>query len=152
MSPLFYCMDFKRVENIVNEVLEDEKSFLVHLELNEGNNIVLNADSFEGMTFQRLKMVNRKIEALLDREVEDFSIVVSSPGLDKPLKVHKQYLLNVNRSLRVTLQDREIISGKLTEVDDEKITVVTKPSKKIKSETHTVAFQDILEAKVEIEF
>jgi hypothetical protein len=29
---------------------------------------------------------------------------------------------------------------------------VTKQSKKVKSETHIVAFQDILEAKVEIEF
>jgi ribosome maturation factor RimP len=145
-------MDYKTLENIVAEVLEDEKAFLVNLELNEGNNIVLNADSFEGMTFNRLKMVNRKIEALLDREVEDFSIVVSSPGLDKPLKVHKQYLLNVNRSLRVVLKNEAIVIGKLTEVDDEKITLVTKPSKKVKSETHSVAFQDILEAKVEIEF
>ena len=145
-------MDYKTIENIVTEVLEDENAFLVNLELNEGNNIVLNADSFEGMTFNRLKMVNRKIEALLDREVEDFSIVVSSPGLDKPLKVHKQYLLNVNRSLRVVLKNDAIVIGKLTEVDDEKITLVTKPSKKVKSETHSVAFQDILEAKVEIEF
>jgi ribosome maturation factor RimP len=145
-------MDYKSVENIVNEVLDEENAFLVHLELNEGNNILLNADSFEGMTFERLKMVNRKIEALLDREVEDFSIVVSSPGLDKPLKVHKQYLLNVDRSLRVTLEDRETIIGKLTEVNDDTITLVTKPSKKVKSETHIVAFQDILEAKVEIEF
>lgn len=145
-------MDYKTIENIVTEVLEDENAFLVNLELNEGNNIVLNADSFEGMTFNRLKMVNRKIEALLDREVEDFSIVVSSPGLDKPLKVHKQYLLNVNRSLRVVLKNEAIVIGKLTEVDDEKITLVTKPSKKVKSEMHSVAFQDILEAKVEIEF
>ena len=145
-------MDYKTIENIVTEVLEDENAFLVNLELNEGNNIVLNADSFEGMTFNRLKMVNRKIDALLDREVEDFSIVVSSPGLDKPLKVHKQYLLNVNRSLRVVLKNDAIVIGKLTEVDDEKITLVTKPSKKVKSETHSVAFQDILEAKVEIEF
>ena len=145
-------MDYNTVENIVTEVLEDEKAFLVHLELNEGNNILLNADSFEGMTFQRLKMINRKIEAELDREVEDFSIVVSSPGLDKPLKVHKQYLLNVNRSLRITLQNSETIIGKLTVVEDDKITLVTKPSKKVKSETRVVAFQDILEAKVEIEF
>jgi ribosome maturation factor RimP len=145
-------MDYKSVENIVNEVLGEENAFLVHLELNEGNSILLNADSFDGMDFQRLKMVNRKIEALLDREVEDFSIVVSSPGLDKPLKVHKQYLLNVDRSLRVTLHDREILIGKLTVVDDDKITLVTKQSKKVKSETHIVAFQDILEAKVEIEF
>ena len=145
-------MDYKSVENIVNEVLEDQKSFMVFLELKEGNSILLHADSFEGMTFERLKMINRKIESMLDREVEDFSIVVSSPGLDQPLKVHKQYLLNVNRSLRVTLQDRETIIGKLTDVNDDKITLVTKPSKKVKSETHSVAFQDILEAKVEIEF
>lgn len=145
-------MNYEKVAKIVNEVLEDEKSFLVHLELKEGNNIILNADSFEGMTFQRLKMINRKIEALLDREIEDFSIVVSSPGLDKPLKVHKQYLLNVNRSLRVVLKNDAIVIGKLTDVNDETLTLVTKGSKKEKSETHEIAFQDILEAKVEIEF
>ncbi|MCT4623239.1 MAG: hypothetical protein N4A46_06410 [Schleiferiaceae bacterium] len=150
--PLFYCMDYQKLENIVEQVLEEENAFLVQLKLKEGNNITLNADSFEGMTFQRLKMINRKIEALLDRDVEDFNLTVSSPGLDRPFLVKKQYELNINRTVKVNLKSQDIVVGKLVEVNDEQIVIQTKQSKKEQSKTLEIAFADILETKVEIEF
>lgn len=145
-------MNYQKIENIVNDVLTEEKAFLVRIKVNDGNNIVLNVDSFDGMTFQRLKMINRKIEALLDRDEEDFSLTVSSPGLDQPFRVHNQYVKNVNRSVKVAFKDGAILVGKLTEVTDDNITVVTKATKKEKSKTEVIAFSDVLETKVEIEF
>ncbi len=145
-------MNYHKIEKIVNAVLEEEKSFLVSIVLTSANNITVKVDSFEGLNFKRLKMINRKVEALLDREVEDFSLMVSSPGLDQPFKVHNQYLLNVDRTVKVVTKENETVIGKLTAVNDEGITLQTIASKKVKSETVIVAFADVLETKVEIQF
>ena len=133
-------------------MLEEENAFLVSIVLTSANNITVKADSFEGLTFKRLKMINRKVEALLDREVEDFSLMVSSPGLDQPLKVHNQYLLNIDRTLKVLTKESKTVIGKLTTVNDDEITLQTIASKKVESETIVIAFADVLETKVEIQF
>jgi len=145
-------MNYHKVEKIVNQVLEEEKAFLVSIVLTSNNNITVKVDSFDGLNFKRLKMINRKIEAGLDREVEDFSLMVSSPGLDQPLKVHNQYLLNINRTVKVVTKENNTVVGVLTTVNDDDITLVTKASKKVASETITIAFADVLETKVEIQF
>ncbi len=145
-------MNYHKLEKIVNDVLEEESAFLVSIVLTSNNNITVKVDSFEGLNFERLKMINRKVETLLDREVEDFSLMVSSPGLDQPLKVHKQYLLNLNRTVKVLNKDNQTVVGVLTAVDDDKITLQTKASKKVPSETIVIAFADVLETKVEIQF
>lgn len=145
-------MNYQKIEKIVNAVLEEENAFLVSIVLTSANNITVKADSFEGLNFKRLKMINRKVEALLDREVEDFSLMVSSPGLDQAFKVHNQYLLNVDRTIKVVTHENETVIGKLTAVTDDDITLQTIASKKVKSETVVIAFADVLETKVEIQF
>ena len=47
--------------------------------------------------------------------------------------------------------DSELI-GRIIEVDEEKITLTTKPKKKEKSKEIEISFDDIVEAKIEIEF
>ena len=149
----FYKMDYKKIENIVREVLVDEESFLVELTVGANNKIVIRADSFEGMKMSRLKMINRKIEGLLDREIEDFDLTISSPGVDKPLLVFDQYLLNKGRLVAIKVVDTpDPIKGRLTEVSKDQIVITTKGSKKEVSKEIQISFSDIEETKIEIEF
>ncbi len=76
-------MERSRIEAVISSVLAEKEAFLVDLEINE------------------LKMINRAIEGALDREQEDFALTVSSPGLDRPLKLHRQYANNVGRWVKV---------------------------------------------------
>ena len=108
-------------------------------------------DSLEGMTIQRLKMINRYIEKGLDRDEEDFDLTISSPGLDQPLKVFEQYQLSVGRLLAITTLD-ERYEGRLQTVNAEELTIKTKGTKKEAPKEITLPFSDIQETKIIIEF
>jgi ribosome maturation factor RimP len=101
---------------------------------------------------EQIKMINRKMESLLDRDEEDFNLTVSSPDLNRPLKIWRQYKKNEGRFLKVKYDDRED-EGQLIEVAEEHI-VLSVPQKK-KSEPNKelkIEFTALTEAKVAIKF
>jgi len=53
----------------------------------------------------------------------DFSLEVSSPGLDEPLKLHRQYLKNVGRNVEVIRKDGIKTEGKLVGVSGTDIVI-----------------------------
>ena len=53
---------------------------------------------------------------------DSYLLEVSTPGLDQPLKLKRQYFKNIGRKLRVVLSQK-IFEGKLIEVTDEKISI-----------------------------
>jgi ribosome maturation factor RimP len=79
---------------------------------------------------------------------------VSSPGLDEPLKLHRQYLKNIGRSVEVTLLDGTKTEGVLKEAAEEQITVEETKGKNKKKETvlHTIPFNNIKTTKVQVIF
>ena len=146
-------MDSERINTIVNDVLESHNAFLVDLDLKEGNVITVFADTDKGITIKELKQVNREIENALDRDVEDFALTVSSPGLSKPFKIKRQYTNNVGRWVKVKTNDKGVLIGKLEDADDEKITLSIPPEKKKESaKIETLAFEEIVQTKIEIRF
>ena len=54
----------------------------------------------EGVTIEECAKVSRIIESGLDREIEDFELEVSSPGLNSPFKVLPQYFKNIGKECR----------------------------------------------------
>ena len=53
----------------------------------------------------------------------EFSLELSSPGIDEPLKMHRQYLKNKGREVEVTLQDDTKKEGKLLSVTEADILI-----------------------------
>lgn len=145
-------MNKEKVTEVIREVLKEQESFLVDVSIGANNKISVYADSKEGMTIQRLKMINRSIEKALDRDAEDFDLTISSPGLDQPLKVFEQYELNIGRMLRILTNEEETHEGRLKEVTNELVTIVTKGTKKVAPKTIEMPFSDIKETKIIIEF
>jgi ribosome maturation factor RimP len=90
----------------------------------------------------------------------DYSLEVSSPGVDEPLKLIRQYQKNIGRRLEIELLDEEAlgIAGKLLEVTDDKLIIEeTLPKKKSKKEVEEpkkieVKLNEIKIALVAIEF
>ena len=122
-------MEQHKIEEIAFAAAEANEAFLVDVELKPNNVIVVYADSDAGLSIDQIKMINRKIEAELDRDVEDFNLTVSSPDLNKPLKIWRQYKKNVGRTLKVKFQDRQA-EGDLVEVSEEDITLSIPGTKK----------------------
>jgi ribosome maturation factor RimP len=96
----------------------------------------------------------------MDREVEDYSLEVSSPDLTKPLKVTRQYMKNVGRDLAVKKADKSKTEGELIAATESDITLLTsqkeevpgKKGKKLVEREVTIPYSEISEAKVMIRF
>jgi ribosome maturation factor RimP len=97
--------------------LQDELAhrglFLVEALVKPANRIVVYIDSLKGVTLEECMQVSRFLEKKLDRDAGDFELEVSSPGLDRPLKLPAQYEKNMGRMLDVVKYDGMKITGKL---------------------------------------
>ena len=103
--------------------------FLVKLTVSSSNEINVFLDSDSGLTLADCKMVSRAIEFNLDREEEDFSLIVASAGIGEPL-VLRQYKKNVGRKIKVTLNEGEIIDAKMIAANDQLIELEWKTREK----------------------
>lgn len=143
----------------INELLEgDTDNFLVDLRVKPGNNIKVFMDADSGISIARCVSINRalykKIEEAAWFPEGDFSLEVSSPGLDEPLKLLRQYRKNLGRSVEVTLKDSSRIEGKLLEVTEDGIVVEEIKGKNKKREViaHSLLFDNIKQTKIQVVF
>jgi len=128
--------------------------------MSDSNHIKIVIDGDKGVRVEDCIFVSRAIEHNLDREEEDFSLEVMSAGASAPLVNERQYKKNIGRSLEVTTVDNSKIEGKLTDVNQDQITLnwkarEPKPIGKGKvtvQKQAKVAYNDIVEAKVMIKF
>jgi len=139
----------------------DKGLFIVELRISESNVISMEIDSEMGnVSITDCVRVSRNIEHNLDREEEDFELSVSSAGLDKSLRVPRQYPKNVGREFKVTTVDGDKIEGLLTSADDEGIVLQTSRKEKLEGkkkkelivENFPLKYAEIKEAKVVISF
>jgi ribosome maturation factor RimP len=111
------------VLELIQDKLEENNCFVVELEIGEGNSISLEIDSVAGITVQDCISFSKAVEHNFDREIEDFSLQVSSAGLDKPLRVREQYQKNVGRNVKIVPLEGNVVKGELKEVNEEEIVI-----------------------------
>lgn len=118
-------------------------------------------DSDSGMTFQKCQRISRFVEAYLDEEQplgDKYTLNVSSPGVDRPLKFHRQYVKNVGRNLKVKTSAGEEHEGKMIAAEEDAITLEAKvriqdgKRKKTVVQQTKIAYADINKATVKISF
>ena len=136
----------------------NESHFLVEIRIKPTNNIKVFIDADEGMPLSELINYNRK----LYKDIEEsgmypdgnFSLEVSSPGLDEPLKLHRQYKKNVGRYVEVLLTDSTKKEGKLLEATEDGIVLEQEKGKGKKKEIvqETILFEQIKTTKIQIKF
>ncbi len=154
----------EQIENFLQEILLETDCFLVTFKVKPTNNYKIFLDSDTGLTLEKCMKINRKLRRRIEDEgiypEGDFSLEVSSPGVDAPLKLHRQYVKNIGRSLEIELNDEEAkgITGKLVSVEDDKIVLenIVKQKKSVKTEPEIiiteVQLDQIKSATVVIEF
>lgn len=129
-SPLILCIDTLFKMN-VSEILDAIGSeivargcFLVDISVSKDNDITLTIESENGkIELDDCVSLSRFFESKFDREVEDYSLTVSSAGLDQPFKVMKQYLKAVGTKVEVQLKGGKKMVATLTAADEEGITL-----------------------------
>lgn len=150
-------IDKAKLTASINEYLGDGDKFLVDIRISTRNKVMVFIDGDNGVSISDCALLSRHIEALLDRDKEDFELEVSSVGVGTPLKMVRQYRNNTGRLILIIFNDDTKLKGKLVEVADQGIRVekeiVKKGKKKKNPETDKddlvfISFSDINEAKI----
>ncbi len=142
----------ERVRTLVEEVI-DESMFVVEVIVRgrKGSRVVeVFLDGDEPLSIEALARVSREVGFLLDvEEVIDgkYHLNVSSPGLDRPLSLPRQYKKHVGRTLRVRFRDGEnerTVKGKLLETGEDGVVIAAG------KEELRIPFTEMVQAKVEL--
>ena len=154
-------MTFKDKVNglVVQGLLEKPSIFLIDLIITDSFKIIVNLDGDNGVALQDCIDISRAIENNLDREEQDFSLEIASVGVGSPIKLVRQYKINVGRTLIVKLA-AETIEAELVEANDNFIILSWKAreSKKLGKGKETVQkrqeilYSEIKEAIVTVTF
>ena len=149
----------RTIEEKVNNLLANHPShFLVEVRIKPTNNIKVFIDADEGVILSDLIDYNRKLYKQLEESGlfpnGDFSLEVSSPGLDEPLKLFRQYRKNIGRFVDITLNDGNKKEGKLIDATEDGVIIETETGKGKKKETkqELILFDQIKNTKIQVKF
>ena len=108
--------DKANIERLVEEHIQGSGIFNVAVRVSVNGKITVLVDRKERITIEDCAEISRFIEKHLDREVEDYELQVSSPGLDMPFLVVQQYYKNEGRQIEVVDTEGEKYRGILKNV------------------------------------
>lgn len=149
----------KQIEALITEkvaaiISDEDELFIVEVRIkgdtrNQRVQIFLDGD--HGVDIDKCASVSRQLAAQLEaEEVFDskYILEVSSPGLDMPLKLIRQYVKNIGRDLKIKTLSGSKIKGKLTDVVSAEKLVLAND----KDEMIEILIKEIEEAKVTVSF
>ena len=145
------------VENLIQPLLQEDV-FLVYIKIKPTNNFKIYIDADGGLPLEKCIKINRSLYKQMEEmglyPDGDFSLEVSSPGIDEPLKLIRQYIKNVGRFIEVVKLDDTRLEGKLLEANEEKISIeITEGKGKKMTINHLeVPISDIKQTKVQVKF
>ena len=116
------------LQDIITSKLTDPTQFLVDVIVKghkSAQKVMVVIDGDKGVTIENCANLSRELSKVFDDLQlfeESYLLEVSTPGLDHPLKLRRQYVKNIGRKIRVTTaQGTE--EGKLMAVEGEKIVI-----------------------------
>jgi len=149
----------QQIEALINQLLADEPSyFLVSVRIKPTNNIKIFFDGDAGISIEKCVKFNRGLYKMMEEKgwypEGEFSLEISSPGIEEPLLLHRQYRKNIGRDLEIVFTDNSIKIGTLLEVTEEDILIQTTEGKGKKAVTQQllVPFNNIKSTTVQIKF
>ncbi len=154
-------LDKVKILETIDSKLTGTDKFLVDLKISTDNRISVFIDGDNGITIDDCIELSRAIEKSLDRDEEDFELNVSSSGIESPLKLHRQYVKNIGRQIKVILVSGNILEGKLIAVNENEIQIELQPEKrkgrgkkeeKQQDNLVGILFNDIQESKIKVVF
>ncbi len=159
------CITVKNIENdigkLVEKILDRDDLFLVDVKVTghgENGKVLVYIDSDKGLDIGTCATISRKLSEeldFLDIPVYKYSLEVSSPGVDHPLKLRRQYIKNTGRTVKIVLNNNEVKKGKLIKIEENEIVIETEvkeKKKKVRYERVTIPFNDINKTNVIVTF
>ena len=163
-------MNFEAVKNKIEEwlqpMLNEKNLFLVDIKFPMGRQIEVYVDSDKGIHISECAEISRFLEKNLDGSglvPENYILEVSSPGMDNPLRIPRQYKRRVGQVLEVTKTDGVQVVGELIEANETNIKLRDVPEEKSKTQKaksketqelkeHELKFEEIKKAVIQFKF
>lgn len=113
----------KQIRKLVELKLQDTENYLVTVLVRSGNRIHIFIDNDNDVSVTDCIKLSKGIEGTLDRDAEDFELIVSSAGLDQPFILPRQYQKYINRRVDIEMEDGKKIKAVLTDIGEEYIKI-----------------------------
>ena len=145
------------ITKLIEPLLVDD-IFLVSIKIKPTNNYKIYLDADGGLGIEKCIKINRALYKIMEEMAihpdGDFSLEVSSPGIDEPLKLLRQHKKNIGRTVEVITNDDTKKEGLLKDVVDDAITIeqTEGKGKKATQKEISILFNNIKTATVQIQF
>jgi ribosome maturation factor RimP len=150
----------QRLEQFVEDHLADPSHFLVEVGISAGKSqpkVMILLDGDKGISIDDCARMSRQVGEFLesgDLMGGAYTLEVSSPGIDHPLSMRRQYVKNIGRQVKVLTHEDKEVKGELIAATERGFTV--KPEKKKKKddtpEEVTFVYNDVKSTKVLVSF
>jgi ribosome maturation factor RimP len=141
----------EQVSEVINSALEGSDKFLVEVILKPINKITVFIDSDTRVSISDCQKLSRSIESKLDRDFEDYELTVSSAGMDRPIKLLRQYQNRIGKELEIITKEGEKEQGVLIQVTEDSLELdhpVKNQKKEIKKANSIIKRDAIKTAKI----
>ncbi|NCO65573.1 MAG: ribosome maturation factor RimP [Candidatus Aquicultor secundus] len=146
----------ERIEQLIEPVIERESLELVDVELiREAIGLVLRilVDSKEdGISLDRLAKISQSVGAILDESgivTQKYTLEVSSPGIERPLKKPEHFKRFVGSNISVKTEKpigkRRQFKGRLLEADDKGFVI------EVEGENFEIDYDNVAKARLQVE-
>tara|TARA_B100001059_G_scaffold98966_1_gene98588 strand:- start:173 stop:634 length:462 start_codon:yes stop_codon:yes gene_type:complete len=147
----------ENIKAVATRKANEINGFIVDVNISANNSIEVLFDKKNGVHIEDCLSISRYIHSEFDRDVEDYSLTVCSPGLTNAFKVREQYFKNKGKEVIIKKNDGKRMSGILKDLlsNDDVILDVKKKVKNTKNHSIqevVVSLKEIKETKLKINF
>ena len=129
IAPFIYVltrsqMNVSEIKEALQSELVARGCFLVDVSISKDNDITVTIESENAkIELDDCVALSRYFETRFDREVEDYSLTMTSAGLDQPFKVFRQFQKAVGNKVEVQLKGGKKMVALLDSADEESVTL-----------------------------
>ena len=116
-------IQISNIKEIAYAKVKEMNCYLVDIRVSKNNDIKVTFDRKDGISLDDCVSLTKYIEEKLDREIEDFSLSVSSPGIYSPFIVPNQFFKNYNNKVDILMKSGQTFQGVLQEFDSKTETI-----------------------------
>lgn len=145
----------EKIQSLLEPILQRSGAFVVDVDVHtdRGQKVIQAfVDTDSGITIEQCAEMSRELsrELPLTQLVHgDYQLEISSPGLDRPLRLLRQYHKNLGRKFRVIYkvdEETRFMIATLTKIENNELTFEDKKN----GDSLMIPFESIIESKEEL--
>jgi ribosome maturation factor RimP len=146
------------IPEMMQQILQETDCYLVSQKVDKSNNYKFFIDNDADFKLADCLQINRKLRNMVDESGlypdGNYSLEISSPGLEHPLLHHRQYVKNIGRLVEITFNNTDLkpLTARLKLVSETQLELETIDKKTKVATPHIVLMADIKQTMVEVEF